>query len=853
MKLGQKDIFNDLIFALEEKPAGRFRYTPATNAPNFLQAQAYSPWNCNYDITCDQVDIPESPCFNSLSGCLDYGYNNNPSVISGDLGACCSVGWDKFNGYIEKCHGLITRGTCDPKSTSEFVTTWYEKQFCEDVCGANSSSSSMDCPPEKTDGLCKMCGGTNSSTSEWQQRQGVYVTDLNCQKGLAIVMHMDSSINNYPGFPPASVDMVHDGKCILADKGIGDLLSTQYRMTSGGGCYGIGCHVATLQEPESPIDCVIELNNSCPYCETVIYVAPWGSAKSEKELVDGKRPGTTPCCYYIACGKVPEGIDTETCFPPDSGGNTGGNKSSSTTGGGGGNASSSSASKQCGFAECGGVEGNAECGMDSDYWNYEIDCDLCKCVRKLDAPCDYVYCGCDPKAGPCVTDASCGSSWYFDCDSCKCMPTNSSSTSTAKSSSSSVAIECGFVECGCDPKVNNCIYADCSLLNEPGYEYVVDCNTCKCVKYGTGGNEGGGTGASSTSSGGTGTSSTSGGINNGDGGVNNASSSSSLYLGLVEPLPYYSQVNTFNGTMPDGTKITADSADSGEMTNGNSYDSSTRILQTFVWNPTYDTNPASLWVMAHFNEPVEFTHVRVGPPPCFVDDNLNLSLRNAGAINGNYVDGGLSCDGSFYLGATVEYSQDQNTWTSIGPVTSSVFLDANKKNVTNELVGNLTVKTARYFRVVSNGAALAISEFAIAFVSTKWITILNPAPNFTSPDNGETFSATVLATINTNDTLNYQWQIKNSGVWDDINAYPGISGENTNKITITPAIPVPGVALPYDYDNKIFRCIVTSTGAMKKTSAEETFEMPPIIYGCTDPTANNYNANAQVDNGTCSY
>lgn len=450
----------------------------------------------------------------------------------------------------------------------------------------------------------------------------------------------------------------------------------------------------------------------------------------------------------------------------------------------------------CGLVECGGTE--TECGLGgSDYWNYYADCDLCKCVKG----------------------------------------------------------ECKFLECGCDPNVSNCVSANCSSLNVPGYKYVVDCDNCRCAKQATGGDGGDGGGGTSSSTSG------------GDGGTVFTSSSSSF--GLVTPLPVYTQANIFYGTLPDGTQANTDAADSAEMTNGNSYDSSTRVLQTLIWNMDADSNPSSVWLKATFAERIEFTHVRIGPPPCYADPTLDPKLANSGAINGNYTDSVLkeACDGTFYLGAVVEYSEDQFTWTSLGAVSSNVFLNSNKTSVTNEIIGSPTIKTAQYFRVLSNGGPLAISEFAVAFISNIWITILNPQPNFTTSDNGATFKATTIATLNVPGQLYYQWQIKipssvagpgdDRDTWNDITGLPGISGQNTNTLTITPDIPTiywNGTReVDYDYDKNIFRCIVTATGAMRQISAQETFDMPFIEYGCTDPNANNYNSQAQVDDGKCTY
>jgi hypothetical protein len=89
--------------------------------------------------------------------------------------------------------------------------------------------------------------------------------------------------------------------------------------------------------------------------------------------------------------------------------------------------------------------------------------------------CHFVECGCGPP-GPCAY-ADCGMInepgyvHYMDCSICKCVKTSISSSSSSA---------CHFIECGAvNPPF---AYADCGMIYEPGYIYQMDCNLCKCVK-----------------------------------------------------------------------------------------------------------------------------------------------------------------------------------------------------------------------------------------------------------------------------------------------------------------------------------------------------------------------------------
>ena len=90
-------------------------------------------------------------------------------------------------------------------------------------------------------------------------------------------------------------------------------------------------------------------------------------------------------------------------------------------------------SSSCKYIECGGTMGYADCGMFAEPgYQYVMDCNLCKCLKIAITP----------------------------------TPTPTSTP-----------LPCKYIECG-----GTTGYADCGMFSEPGYQYVMDCNLCKCVK-----------------------------------------------------------------------------------------------------------------------------------------------------------------------------------------------------------------------------------------------------------------------------------------------------------------------------------------------------------------------------------
>jgi len=94
----------------------------------------------------------------------------------------------------------------------------------------------------------------------------------------------------------------------------------------------------------------------------------------------------------------------------------------------------------------------------------------------IGSTCHFIECG---ATTPPLAYADCGMInepgyvYYMDCNLCKCVK-----TPNAPGGSSSSA--CHFIECGAiTPPF---AYADCGLIPEPGYIYQMDCNLCKCVK-----------------------------------------------------------------------------------------------------------------------------------------------------------------------------------------------------------------------------------------------------------------------------------------------------------------------------------------------------------------------------------
>lgn len=60
---------------------------------------------------------------------------------------------------------------------------------------------------------------------------------------------------------------------------------------------------------------------------------------------------------------------------------------------------------------------------------------------------------------------------------------SSLSSDVSAASESSSSRQCHFIECGADlATLPGAMFADCGLIEEPGYTYVLDCAACECVR-----------------------------------------------------------------------------------------------------------------------------------------------------------------------------------------------------------------------------------------------------------------------------------------------------------------------------------------------------------------------------------
>ena len=223
--------------------------------------------------------------------------------------------------------------------------------------------------------------------------------------------------------------------------------------------------------------------------------------------------------------------------------------------------------------------------------------------------------------------------------------------------------------------------------------------------------EGDGGGVVGSSSSVVGSSVSSGDGGTGDGGSGDGGGGGSTYVcvrsrsagiglpELTDIVPAYHQ-SSVNGS--------AIAATSGEMLNNTSYDSSYPVYQTMTDSGSQN------WVMADYGVVGAFRKVRVGPPPCRIQGGFRV-----GAANGNLLPGNAGCDGSYYLGSTVQYSVDGSSWLLVGNTTSAPFLNSNATSVGTELVGDGSLKEARYIRVVGGGLHLGLSELHAVSVSSS--------------------------------------------------------------------------------------------------------------------------------------
>lgn len=301
----------------------------------------------------------------------------------------------------------------------------------------------------------------------------------------------------------------------------------------------------------------------------------------------------------------------------------------------------------------------------------------------------------------------------------------------SSSSSEGFGGGCDVLECGCDPALSPCYSLDCGLF--PGGNYVVDCDLCECVQAAVSSSSVSSVFASSSSSYEFSSSSSvsgveqvsssasSGGGGSGGGGssgssgggvathvcVRNRSAGLVRLDGVVELkdlVPTYTQSSVRN------IGYNAQAAASGEMTNGATYDSSYPIYQTMTKEVAGGPQTFN-FVQADYGQVGYFKKVRVGPPPCYkLTEN---SQTTEGAANGAVTEDG-GCDGSYYYSASVEYSVDGDNWLTVGSTTYAPFFNDAKTLVGTELVGDETVKEARYLRVVGNGVYLGLSELHAA-------------------------------------------------------------------------------------------------------------------------------------------
>jgi hypothetical protein len=370
----------------------------------------------------------------------------------------------------------------------------------------------------------------------------------------------------------------------------------------------------------------------------------------------------------------------------------------------------------CYYMDCGLVPGG----------NWVPDCDLCKCVE-LGSSSSSLDC-----SGFSFATASCpsiegmnfcsylkevhenGCPKFVDCGvlvNGECVewdgsfPVVSSSSSSVVSSSSSSSVSCvalPVVMPMCEPLPgvplsDNCMYVLSYYDN--GCPYVYSCGVLVdgvCVEWVPG--------SSSVSSVSPSSASSVPGGGSVDGSVGVALESfvcarrraAGLLSGLSVPelgtiVPTYTQSSVFTGCTP---------ARSGEMMNNTVYDSSYPIYQTMML-----VQSSGGWVLADYGVVGRFKKVRVGPPPCA----LMGAKNGAGSINSG------GCDGSYYLGATVQYSVDGRTWFFVGQTTSAPFLNAERTLVGTELVGDDELKEARYIRIFSGSAfMLGVSELHAA-------------------------------------------------------------------------------------------------------------------------------------------
>jgi hypothetical protein len=111
---------------------------------------------------------------------------------------------------------------------------------------------------------------------------------------------------------------------------------------------------------------------------------------------------------------------------------------------------SATVSASCIFIECGGSAIYADCGLINDPgYSYALDCEICECVKSPVTP----------TSTPTLT------------------ATPAVSVTPTSTPTLTVNSECHFIECG-----GSAIYADCGLINDPGYSYALDCEICECVK-----------------------------------------------------------------------------------------------------------------------------------------------------------------------------------------------------------------------------------------------------------------------------------------------------------------------------------------------------------------------------------
>lgn len=149
---------------------------------------------------------------------------------------------------------------------------------------------------------------------------------------------------------------------------------------------------------------------------------------------------------------------------------------------------------------------------------------------------------------------------------------------------------------------------------------------------------------------------------------------------------------------------------------------------------------------------------------------------------------------------------------------------------------------------IDRGFKSVFATSAEIYVALDTITISDQPDNLTLYA-GDTGSFTVIASVDSEATINYQWQVSTNGGSSWSNA-PGSS--TSASYSVTP---------PYSNNGYLYRCYLTATGAAPATSDSATLTVTnntiiimsqPMSQNCTygDPT---FTVSAMIDYGSLSY